>query len=330
MSSPASKVEVAVIEAGLGGRYDATNVIPSKVQVLTGVALDHTRWLGPTVTAIAEEKLAVVRDHAVLVTPELDPEAEAVAERVGGGEARPPGSAQPADPGVPVRAAGAVQRRNFAVASAAAEAFLGRLDPDAVRAAAAEIEIPGRLEIVSSGSAGDPRRRAQPAGGAGRWPRRLPAIVGERPLVRRDRDPRRQGLDRASWSRCSRCSGARGVHARRQPARAAARPRSQSLASKLCGRRVGGGRWTRGTRSQRARDLAGPRGRGDRHRIASSGGRPGPPGWQRTGVNAMTHWHERQDGPRFLHMIGLVAIVVAGVVLVFVGIGFLLGRLFVS
>ena len=41
-------VQVGVIEAGLGGRYDATNVIPSKVQVVTGVGLEHTRWLGPT------------------------------------------------------------------------------------------------------------------------------------------------------------------------------------------------------------------------------------------------------------------------------------------
>ena len=72
-------VEVAVIEAGLGGRFDATNVIPSKVQVLTGVGLEHTRWLGPTVKDIAEEKLAVVRDHGTLVTPpELDPNVEAV------------------------------------------------------------------------------------------------------------------------------------------------------------------------------------------------------------------------------------------------------------
>ena len=55
------KVDVAVIEAGLGGRYDATNVIPSKVQVLTSVGLEHTRWLGPTITAIAREKLDVVR-----------------------------------------------------------------------------------------------------------------------------------------------------------------------------------------------------------------------------------------------------------------------------
>ena len=61
------RVEVAVIEAGLGGRYDATNVIPSRVQVLTSVGLDHTRWLGPTIADIAEEKLAVVRDRSTLV-----------------------------------------------------------------------------------------------------------------------------------------------------------------------------------------------------------------------------------------------------------------------
>ena len=41
-------VNVAVIEAGLGGRYDATSVIESRVQVLTNVGLEHQRWLGPT------------------------------------------------------------------------------------------------------------------------------------------------------------------------------------------------------------------------------------------------------------------------------------------
>ena len=58
------EVEVAVIEAGLGGRYDATNVIPSKVQVLTSVGLEHTRWLGPTIDDIAQEKLDVVQPGA--------------------------------------------------------------------------------------------------------------------------------------------------------------------------------------------------------------------------------------------------------------------------
>src|SRR4051812_44898657 len=141
-------VEVAVIEAGLGGRYDATNVIPSKVQVLTGVGLEHTRWLGPTIADIADEKLAVVRDHATLVIgPDLDPEAETVALRVAAERnarlVRSPSKAE-----VPRRAAGAFQRRNFALARTAAEAFLGTLDVGAVGRAAAEVAIPGRLERV--------------------------------------------------------------------------------------------------------------------------------------------------------------------------------------
>src|SRR5205807_5421816 len=69
-------VEVAAVEAGLGGRYDATSVIPSEVQVLTNVGLEHTRWLGPTITDIAREKLAVVRDGATLVVGPLHPDAE--------------------------------------------------------------------------------------------------------------------------------------------------------------------------------------------------------------------------------------------------------------
>ena len=65
-------VEVAVVEAGLGGRWDATNVIDAGIAVLTNVGLEHTRWLGPTVTDIAREKLAVVaprRDAGARVRP---------------------------------------------------------------------------------------------------------------------------------------------------------------------------------------------------------------------------------------------------------------------
>ncbi|HZB06983.1 MAG TPA: hypothetical protein VE449_10355, partial [Thermoleophilaceae bacterium] len=74
-------VEAAVIEAGLGGRFDATNVIPSKVQVLTSVSLEHTRWLGPTLEDIAAEKLDVVRDHSTLVIGDLPPGALTIAKR---------------------------------------------------------------------------------------------------------------------------------------------------------------------------------------------------------------------------------------------------------
>ncbi len=58
--------QVVVVEAGLGGRYDATNVIDSTVAVLTNVGLEHTRWLGPTLRDIATEKLAVLGEGSVL------------------------------------------------------------------------------------------------------------------------------------------------------------------------------------------------------------------------------------------------------------------------
>ncbi|HYB27083.1 MAG TPA: cyanophycin synthetase [Solirubrobacteraceae bacterium] len=141
-------VEVAVIEAGLGGRYDATNVIPSRVQVLTSVGLEHTRWLGPTITAIATEKLDVVQPGATLVLGHhLHPDAEAVAERVAAERGAKIVHAG-ADPGVPLSALGPYQRRNFAVARTAAEAYLGELDPNAVATAAAETLVPGRLQVV--------------------------------------------------------------------------------------------------------------------------------------------------------------------------------------
>jgi dihydrofolate synthase/folylpolyglutamate synthase len=141
-------VEVAVIEAGLGGRYDATNVIPSKVQVLTSVGLEHTRWLGPTIAAIATEKLDVVQPGATLVLGYgLHPDAVAVAERVAAERGAKIVHAG-ADPGVPLTALGPYQRRNFALARTAAEAYLGELDPQAVATAATEILVPGRLQVI--------------------------------------------------------------------------------------------------------------------------------------------------------------------------------------
>jgi dihydrofolate synthase/folylpolyglutamate synthase len=68
----ASGVEAAVVEAGLGGRLDATNVLRSPVQVLTNVALDHTEHLGETREAIAAEKLAVTQPGATVVLAEAE------------------------------------------------------------------------------------------------------------------------------------------------------------------------------------------------------------------------------------------------------------------
>ena len=106
----ASEVDVAVVEAGLGGRHDATNVLDARVVVLTNVALEHTDVLGGTREEIAAEKLAVVRPGALVVLGE--PEWEQAARAAGAG-------------GVTVVAAS-----DGALAHAAVESFLGRtVDP---------------------------------------------------------------------------------------------------------------------------------------------------------------------------------------------------------
>ncbi|MEZ5121621.1 MAG: Mur ligase family protein [Solirubrobacterales bacterium] len=138
------EVDAGVIEAGLGGRWDATNVLDSRVAVLTNVGLEHTRWLGPTVRDIAREKLAVVRPGSTLVVgPDLHPDALDEARRV---DARLVVAREAGMPSLLAR--GGFQRRTFAVARAAAEAYLGELDEEAVTGAAAGTRVPGRFELL--------------------------------------------------------------------------------------------------------------------------------------------------------------------------------------
>jgi dihydrofolate synthase / folylpolyglutamate synthase len=115
----AAHVDVVAVEAGLGGRYDATNVLDAPVVALTNVGLDHVEQLGDTREAIAAEKLAVVRPGATVVLgePEWDPRARA-------------------------RGAGRVVISDD-VGRAAAEAFLGReLEGDVAAS------LPGRFDEI--------------------------------------------------------------------------------------------------------------------------------------------------------------------------------------
>jgi dihydrofolate synthase / folylpolyglutamate synthase len=115
-----ARVDAAAVEAGLGGRHDATNVLRSPVQVLTNVALEHTDVLGATREAIAAEKLAVVQAGSTVVLGEA--EWEPLARQNGATD-------------VVVEIGG-----NRALAGAAVTAFLGR------PAEPAEVQLPGRLE----------------------------------------------------------------------------------------------------------------------------------------------------------------------------------------
>jgi dihydrofolate synthase/folylpolyglutamate synthase len=171
-------VDVAVVEVGLGGADDATNVLHAGVCVLTPIGLDHTEWLGDTLTDIALAKAGIIHKGATVVCAAQDEEAaRPILERcaeVGATIAR-----EGSEFGVLRRAVavggqvltlqglggryeevflplhGAHQAQNAAVALAAVEAFLGAgadrgLDPEVVREGFAGATSPGRLERVRS------------------------------------------------------------------------------------------------------------------------------------------------------------------------------------
>ncbi len=168
-----SPVDVAVVEVGLGGLWDATNVVDPDVAVVTNVSYDHVEILGPTLVDIATEKAGIIKPGCRLVVGETDPEllgvflARAhecgVAETwvrgeefdcvsrqvaVGGSllDLRTPGARYPE---LFLALHGAHQGDNAACALAAAEAFFAApLAPEVVEHALASVRVPGRFEIV--------------------------------------------------------------------------------------------------------------------------------------------------------------------------------------
>ena len=139
-------VEVAVVEAGLGGRLDATNVLPSRATVLTSVGLDHTAWLGETELEIAAEKLAVLRDDSTLVLGSVSQPVKALARRVAG--ERRCRVVEPAAVTEAAELAAPYLRRNLAVAVAAAGVVAGPPPPGALARALAAAPLAGRFEVI--------------------------------------------------------------------------------------------------------------------------------------------------------------------------------------
>jgi dihydrofolate synthase/folylpolyglutamate synthase len=165
-------VDVGVVEVGLGGRLDATNVLEAAVSVVTTVDIDHVEFLGDTIRQIAVEKVAVVKDGGTVVTGDLPPDAIAAVEQrvaeTGANWIRFGSDFGVSDAVVAVggwhcningvhgeyedlflRIHGRHQVDNLATAIATCEMFMGRpLDADVLSFAVASITSPGRLEIV--------------------------------------------------------------------------------------------------------------------------------------------------------------------------------------
>ncbi len=179
----AARVHYAVIEAGLGGRLDATNLIPSQLTVLTSVGYDHTEWLGETLEEIAAEKVAVLRDHTTLLVGQVPEVVNEVIDReVAQGHAKKLWATSVANNMVP-----GYQGRNLALAQAAAGQVLGELDSTALaafikRLVTREFSIRGRAELVP----GDPPAifdAAHNPDGARALAEALPELAGGRDVV---------------------------------------------------------------------------------------------------------------------------------------------------
>ncbi len=167
-------VNAAVLEVGLGGRLDATNVVDAEVCVITSISIDHTEYLGEDLESIAGEKLAIAGPNSILITGPLPEAAALVAESrtrelgihhrkygrdftvasaergIGGWLATIEGAEETyEDLFLPLH--GRHQLVNLANAIAGAEAMIGRkLDTEAVADAAAAATIPGRMEPLAT------------------------------------------------------------------------------------------------------------------------------------------------------------------------------------
>ncbi|MBV8116194.1 MAG: bifunctional folylpolyglutamate synthase/dihydrofolate synthase [Silvibacterium sp.] len=173
------QVDIAVLEVGMGGRLDATNIVDPLVSVITDISLDHMEWLGPTIAAITREKAGILRQNGILVTLPQHPEAnQAIGEvatelnvRGVNAAAYMPGRDE-AEKGsgyslpvlgktIEVRSplAGAHQQRNTGLAIAAAVELRNhngyKLSPEAIEEGIRLTRWPGRMERLSTPGCAD-------------------------------------------------------------------------------------------------------------------------------------------------------------------------------
>jgi len=211
------KIEIAVLEVGMGGRLDATNVIEPRVSVITDIALDHQKFLGDTVTEIAREKAGIIRPGGVVVTlpqlpqandvigntilelgaqgvnavpyvPPVSPASDRYLERAEGLIARYPLQVMGKQILVESALVGRHQLRNIALAIATAEVLSHQgfaITPEAIERGIRETRWPGRFQVM-------PAKRGEPEyvfdvahNPAGAWALRsaLSACYEDRPLT---------------------------------------------------------------------------------------------------------------------------------------------------
>lgn len=162
-------VDIAVIEVGMLGRWDATNIVDAQVAVITNIALDHTEFAGPALTDIAREKAGIIKPDSAVVVGETNPDLVSIFHDEGGastlargddfetvdnslaigGRALDLRTPTTIYSGVFLPLHGAHQGDNASVALAAVETFFAApLAEDVVHEGFANVEMPGRFEVM--------------------------------------------------------------------------------------------------------------------------------------------------------------------------------------
>jgi dihydrofolate synthase/folylpolyglutamate synthase len=194
-------IGVAVVEVGLGGRLDATNVVDPAACAITTIGLDHVQWLGTTIDAIAAEKGVIIKPGRPVVLGRIEGEASAVLTSIAATVGAPVAVCdrdyriRPGDGGLEfeglgwrianlrVGLRGAHQRDNAATALAVLACVRGVLPvgDDAIRRGLAEVRWPGRLEVLARAPL-TILDGAHNAEGIAALVRELPALIDRRPL----------------------------------------------------------------------------------------------------------------------------------------------------
>ena len=141
-----AKIDIVILETGLGGRLDATNVVQSNVAVITPIALDHEKWLGDSLEKIANEKAGIIKAQTPVVSgPQLPEAKKVIRDRATECEA-PLEFVDEAYAKSPIALRGEHQKLNAAIAIAAIRAANVEIDEAAVTRGLAAVEWPGRFQ----------------------------------------------------------------------------------------------------------------------------------------------------------------------------------------
>jgi dihydrofolate synthase/folylpolyglutamate synthase len=142
-----AKIDVAILETGIGGRLDATNAIQSDVSVITSIDYDHEKWLGNTLAEIASEKAGIIKPGVPVVCAPQRPEAEKVIRARAAACEAPLQFVIESYERSPIALRGQYQKQNAALAIAALRAGKIDIDENVIERGLASIDWPARFQV---------------------------------------------------------------------------------------------------------------------------------------------------------------------------------------